>query len=98
MTTNILHVFHDVDLRCGHNGLTEYASKHRVSIKNLVKDEFVVFLNKAQDKVKILSCDDLLVYLLSDGEISMQDIEAIPTYFAGNKFKFPKKLKLVKAA
>lgn len=97
MKPEIIHIFHDVDLRCGHNGLTDYASKHRVSVKNLTKGEFVVFLNRAKDRVKLMGSDQVMVYVIGD-EITNADLEAIPTWFNGDKFILPKKLKLAKAA
>lgn len=94
MKPTIIDVIHDSDLRCGHDGLTLTARKHGIRIENLKAGRFVCFMNGKKDRLKMLTCSGVLVYLKSDSVIRKEQIELIPTLFYGPKFDFKKAIDL----
>ena len=94
MKPTIIDVIHDSDLRCGHEGLAIFAKKHGIRIDRLKEGRFVGFMNGRKDRLKMLTCNGVLVYLKSEHEITKEQIERIPTLFYGPKFDFKKAFEL----
>lgn len=90
----IIEVIYDSDLRRSHLGLTKLARKHGINIDRLKEGRFVMFLNSKQNRLKLLTCNGVLVYLKSEHEITKEQIERIPTLFYGPKFDFKKAIDL----
>lgn len=81
----IVGYFPEADLRCGHSGLSQQATKAKIDLKNLARGEYVVFLNKRQDKMKIMTAGNMLVYqkTFNYSKINPHIISLIPKYFGG---------------
>lgn len=94
MKNIVLRVFEETDLRCGHNGLGKIAKRHGIYLK---PGEFLVFMNAQETGCKILSAQNLLLYLKSETKITREQIERIPLLFKGQAFTF-RKMELRKAA
>lgn len=94
MRATIIDIIHDSDLRCGHEGLGILAKKHGIRIDRLKEGRFVCFMNGKKDRLKMLTCSGVLVYLKSDHVITKSEIERIPTLFYGPRFDFKKALNL----
>ena len=90
MKTILIKVFNDIDLRCGHKGLSKIAREHNISISKLKKGEFVAFLNNTSTGVKLLTTNNILVYLKAEKgvEIDISIIKALPTFFNGTEFSY----------
>lgn len=94
MKATIIEVIYDSDLRAQHKGLTYQAKRHGIRIENLKAGRFVCFMNGKKDRLKMLTCSSVLVYLKSDSVIRKEQIELIPTLFYGPKFDFKKAIDL----
>ena len=93
MANRITHVFKSADLRCGHVGLTAIAKKKA----NPKPGEHVVFINNAEDKMKVLSSNGVLSYIKSpSGKLALETINHIPAAFkATGGFNYSDALKKV---
>jgi hypothetical protein len=80
-----------------HKGLSEIAKKNKIDVKNLSESEFVVFINKRLNAVKIYAPNNIIAYLRSpDGKrLEMKTIQMIPYYFRGGQFQYDKALERV---
>jgi len=81
----IVRVFLDVNLAQGHDGLRDEAKRGKVTTDKLEPGEYVVFVNRAQDRVKIYTGNGVLAYLRSKGQrIDLSVISKIPAAFKNN--------------
>jgi len=82
----LVRCFMDVDLRCQHDGLTKLAAKHKVFIRTMKPGQHYVFINKAMNKIKMLSFGNVLSYYKQDkGKISLETLRHIPDAFTGGQ-------------
>lgn len=58
----LVQAFAAVDLRLGHMGLTRLAAKHGLRVEVLNTGEYVAFFNARCNKLKILTCNDVIAY------------------------------------
>jgi hypothetical protein len=58
-----VHVFTDVDMRMGHEGLEDVARGHRVSLKGLEAGEAAVFISRNRMRMKAYSWNGVVSYL-----------------------------------
>jgi hypothetical protein len=87
----ILRVFHDVDLRNNHVGLTRYVAKYNIVTGTMPVGEHLVFINTKRDKVKIFSGGGLLSYYMAPhGRLNLNVIQELPSYFDGGTFNWKK--------
>lgn len=70
----------DADLRVGYDGLQKI-----VKLQNLGKGEFVAFVNRRRDKIKLATGNDTLAYhRLPQGQrVDPKVIAILPEYFDG---------------
>lgn len=94
MKPTIIHCFYDADMRCSHQGLSLLAKKEGVHIERLKQGRFVCFINAKGDRVKLLTTENVLVYLKSKERITEEQIRSIPKLFYGSTFNFKKALDL----
>lgn len=89
----ILRIFWDINMNCQHDGLTKIAKKEKVILSDLGIGEFVCFLNRKKDRLKIFTADNILVYARAPkGQIDLGTIKRIPYYFRSGKFQYDEAL------
>ena len=81
--SQVIKCFLGSDLRMGHDGLRAVALKDKVKVDELGAGEFVIFINSAQDKVKVYAPNATLAYYrCRKGEsLDMRVIGNIPKAF-----------------
>lgn len=75
----------DTDLRMGYDGLNK-----KVPLQSLSKGEFVAFVNRKKDKLKLCTGGDVTAYLrLKNGQrIDPRVIQYLPEYFNGETIEY----------
>lgn len=78
----VIRCFLDTDIRMGHPGLTLLAKKEKIVMSELGHGEFVIFVNRARNKVKVFAPGNVLAYLrLERGTLDLRAIQEIPKVF-----------------
>lgn len=81
----------DADLRQGYDGLSK-----KVPLAALGKGEFVAFVNRKRDKVKLCTGGDMVAYLrLKSGRLDPRTIQYLPEYFNGTTIEYDKAIERV---
>lgn len=81
----------DADLRMGYDGLTSVARKAGVDLSNLPLGHYAAFVNRAQNKVKLCTQNDVTAYLrLRKGRLDPRVIQHLPNYFNGGEIAYDK--------
>ncbi len=94
MANKILHIFFEVDMRCSHDGLKELLVKKKVSLKTIKQGDCIVFINNAQNRVKLFASGaECLVYLNPGKRIDPETIPLIPHYLNGDTLDYSGALK-----
>jgi len=89
MANYILSYFPDTDLRCGHDGLADLADRAKKPVEDLKVGQFLLFVNRRQSAVKILTADDVLIYLRPESKrLNFDAISLLPKYFNGTAFNY----------
>jgi hypothetical protein len=93
--SKVLRIFLHTDMRCAHEGLTKLASEEKVDIKGLVPGEFLVFINTAMDRIKLMAANSVVAYYKSPhGKIDLRTISKIPQAFrASGRIDYDSSLK-----
>lgn len=74
----------DTDMRMGYDGLNK-----KTPLLNLGKGEFVAFVNRQQNKIKLATGNDMVAYFrLPKGRINPEVIQYLPEYFSGGKINY----------
>lgn len=92
----IIRCFFETDMRMSHPGLTDIARKHKVDIDQVGDGEHLIFINSAQNKMKMLSKNNVLSYLRLPGNrrVSLEAIAEIPrVYGAPGEINYERALK-----
>lgn len=85
MSNKIVRLFLNTDMRCQHVGLSEVARKKKVNLTELENGEHVIFINVAQNRVKLYSKGNIISYLWRQkGRIDLDAIQMIPQAFDRN--------------
>lgn len=85
----VLHVYKDVDFRMQHPGLQAIMGNRK-----LKPGEHVVFLNRAMNRIKVMSSENILTYKRTEkGRIDLDMIRHIPSAFGAGDFSLNKALK-----
>jgi hypothetical protein len=86
----LVRYYPDTDMRNGHDGLAEMARKSGIKIDNLGAGEFLAFVNRARNKLKLYNGQELVAYLrLKDNrKIDPRVIQNLPRYFDGTKINY----------
>lgn len=94
---HVVRFFPDSDLRGGHDNLGKKALKAGLNLKTLGQGEYVIFVNRVQNKLKMFAgSSDLLAYLkLPKGRLDLRTIALIPSYFDGREIKYEAALRKV---
>ena len=91
-------VFFNVHLGYGHDGLSEWAyATEKVRVDKMDKHDVLVFINRAQDKVKVIGQQGtVLGYYRAPPKcrIVLEAIQFIPAAFGGAGFNFDQAQKL----
>jgi hypothetical protein len=96
MKNSIVKIFPDSDLRRGHLGLKIDAAKRNVNVGTLEHGEFVMFLNRRQDKFKLYAANNTLVYYThTRGRINLEAVKYFPQIFNAGQFSYDKALEKV---
>ncbi len=87
MSNKLIRFVADADLRQGYDGLNK-----KVPLSNLGKGEFVAFVNRRQDKVKLCTGSDMVAYLrLKSGQrVDPRVIQFLPEFFNGTNIEYDK--------
>lgn len=91
-----LRMFFNLNMRNSHDGLIAIAAKENVKTDELDRGEYIVFINRKQDKLKLYATADVIAYLrMKPGnKINMGIIKYLPTVFNGRKIDYDKALEL----
>lgn len=97
MRNQIIRCFIGTDFRLGHEGLTTLCAKNRINPNTLESGQFIVFLNGAKNKIKVLTAGQILVYYRhpKGHRIHLNALAAIPRAFQGGRFSYDDALKIV---
>jgi len=89
MRNQVVRFFPNTDLRCGHKGLGILAKKHRINAEDLRQGEYLIFLNRAKDKLKMYASGNIVAYLKMPRRqpVTMEIISNIPNHFNGVSIK-----------
>ncbi len=93
----ILRIFPETAMYYSHQGLRSIAAKNKIDVDELEMGEFLVFINKRLNSVKILTAGNVLCYLktIDQRRLEMKTIQMIPAFFEGSQFKYDKALEQV---
>lgn len=82
----IVQVFTNVNMGKGHDGLNALCTAHDIDVSDLDPGHYVVFTNRAMDKVKIFGSNNVIAYLkLPVGtHVSLASLALIPIAFQGS--------------
>ena len=82
----IVRLFLETNMACSHNGLRILASKNKVDLQRLGSNEHVLFINKAQNRVKLYSSNGVISYLWREkGRLDMAALSEIPNTFTSQE-------------
>lgn len=76
----IVKVFFEADMRLGIPGLNELAGKKKGPVGG-----FLMFMNKRKTMAKVIWANQYMLTIRKEhGQITMDDINRLPSYFKGN--------------
>lgn len=80
--SKLAHIFLDIDMRMGHEGLKEYLKKKKIKMR---EGDFIVFLNHTRTIIKCFcnSLDAILHVKNSDKRLDLGVIKYLPKYCNG---------------
>jgi len=85
MNNRITHCFLDTDFRNQHAGLTLIAKKSHIQVSQLKPGQHLMFINSAQNKMKLFSANNIVSYLKLDrGRIDLAAIQHFSSCFSSN--------------
>lgn len=61
-----IHVFTDVDLRCGHTGLMDMALKKRIKTTDIEPGEAILFINRSGTGMKAYLAHRIVAYMKAE--------------------------------
>ena len=72
-------------MRGQHAALSDMALKNNIRVSNLSSGEYVVFVNRKKDRIKVFAANNIIAYHKSvEGRIDMGTIALIPKAFEGS--------------
>lgn len=88
----LVRVVNDTNMGLGYDGLNKL-----VKLGNLGKGEFVCFINKKKNKVKLATCQDMVAYhrLPAGQQIDPRVIQHLPEFFDGGQIQYDKAVEKV---
>lgn len=97
MKPRIKKLFLDIHMGLGHDGLAAIARKGHIKIDELSDSDLVMFINKANDKMKVLGGGGRVVGYLrmpDRARISLEALAYIPHTFGAEGFNYDAALKM----
>lgn len=96
MNNGILRVFLNVDMRNGHDGLSEIAAENDIKVSEIELGNYIVFVNNQRNKMKLYASNDVIAYtrLPAGRKIEMRVIKELPRVFNGRQINYDAALKL----
>lgn len=93
----IVRFFPDTNLQGGHIGLSKLAKENGVDVNKLKLGEYLIFVNRKKDKLKMFASASLIAYLKMPpgGRIDPRTIAILPRYFNGTSIQYDEALKEV---
>ena len=90
MSNYLLSYFPETDLRYGHDGLAAVAKKAGKPVSKLKIGQFLLFVNRKQSAVKIITADNIMIHLKSkdNAPLNFRAINMLPKYFNGTRFNY----------
>lgn len=86
MKGKIVRLFQDVNLANSHLGLTDMAKRAGYNPATMDDNSFLIFINRAQTMVKVLTTSNVLAFYRSPkGRLTMDAIQNIPAAFMSNQ-------------
>lgn len=97
LSNRIVRYFSDTHLGNGHDGLRKLAKDSNVDLMSLRHGEFVVFVNKKKNALKLFASGYVIAHLkLPNGErINPRTIALLPKFFNGTEINYSNALKEV---
>ena len=96
----LLHIIHETDMRCSHEGLLVRAKEAGVPLTKMGPGDVIAFLNTGKDRLKVLAFTSekdghgiLAYYRSPHGRVPLEAIEFIPEAFGGDGFRMDKAIK-----
>jgi hypothetical protein len=93
VTSRVLHILENTDMRARHEGLRDFAKKNKVDISKMNEGDIVVFLNAKKDRLMCLvvlpeeeTFGFLGYYRSPHGRVPPEALEFIPRAFGGSGF------------
>lgn len=77
----LVHCFLGADLRAGHTGLAEIAKSQSVDLSTLESGTAAVFVNRKRDRIKALSYNGVLSYVICPNGIDLHTLDILPQAF-----------------
>jgi hypothetical protein len=74
----VVHIFKEVDMRCGHEGLRAHAKRSGVNVDNI--DGVCVFVSRSRMLMKTYSANGVLSYLRAKEYSRPIDIDALAQF------------------
>lgn len=86
----VIRYFPETNLQNGHDGLKKLAKKEGLDLTDLGPGQFVIFVNKRKNALKMFACGYLIAHLrLPDGErLNPETIQFIPKFFNGTRIDY----------
>lgn len=94
-SNKLIRVFSDTHLGNSHSGLAMIAKLKNIDIAKLSLGEYVVFVNRKQNAVKMFAPGNIIAHMkLPDSmKIDMRIIALLPKYFNGGQIRYSDALK-----
>lgn len=96
-TQNVVRFFPDVSMANSHQGLGNIAKEANLNVRKLRPGEYLIFMNKKQTALKMLTAGNIIAYLKMPGstKIDPRTIALIPKFFNGTEINYSGALKKV---
>lgn len=91
----IIRYFPDTNISNSHKGLSSIAEKVGIDTTQLGAGEYLIFVNRAQNAVKMFAQGNVLAYLRVKGKLDLRTIAKLPTYFDGGEIRYQTALREV---
>ncbi len=87
----VIRVFENFDLRYGVDGLRIQLKAKRIALSAMKETDFVLFMNKRRNQVKLISFTArgtyLTIFKTIAGRIQLSDLVKLPELLSASKFK-----------
>ena len=97
MNNKIMHIFPNVSMSNGHDGLEQIAMRHKVSLNDLQVGQFAMFINRSFTAVKVFAANRVIIhYKNPKGHLlNYKALKLVPEFYNGQSIEYTKALKKV---